>query len=193
MPGRRNGAESALDAGLLARIAAGDRGAFEELYRRYRQRVFVYLLRVVGDVGAAEELANDVLVEVWHCAGTFRGQSRPSTWIFGIAHHKAVNALRRRRAPVEDAGALADVPDPGESADAAAIRHNLRERVRAALRALSPAHREVMELTFNEGFSCQEIAEIMGCPVNTVKTRMFHARRALRELLLAQGITPESL
>ncbi|MSV35530.1 MAG: sigma-70 family RNA polymerase sigma factor [Bryobacterales bacterium] len=85
------------EATLLRGVAAGDRGAFEELYFSYQKRLFGYLYRVLGESGVAEELVNDVMVEVWKSAGRFRGDSKPATWIFGIAHHRLLNHLRRRR------------------------------------------------------------------------------------------------
>lgn len=179
------------DAALLARIATGDEDAFAALYRSYQKRLFGYLFRLVRDASAAEELVDDVLLDVWRGASRFRGASRVSTWIFGIAHHKAVNVLRRK-IPLEEEPAVA-LADPSESIEATLGREDLRERLAASLTSLSPAHREVVELTLTEGFSVDEIAAIVGIPAGTVKTRMFHARRALRTLLTGQGFSAESI
>jgi RNA polymerase sigma-70 factor (ECF subfamily) len=146
-----------------------------------------YLYRTVGNVDVAQELATDVFVEVWKKAGTFRGESKVSTWMFGIARFKALTRLRKTsvtEVDVDDAGPLAD---PGEQPDEALARDRVRARITRALGQLSADHREVMELTFFQGCAYPEIAELVGCPVNTVKTRMFHARKQLRELLGAEG------
>jgi RNA polymerase sigma-70 factor (ECF subfamily) len=179
------------DAALLERIAAGDEDAFATLYRTYQKRLFSYLFRLVGDAARCEELVDDVLFDAWRGAARFQGQSRVSTWLFGIAHHKAVNVLRQRRIHLDEEPAL-DLPEPAESVDEALARSDLAERLRECLALLSPAHREVVELTLTEGFSVEEIAGIVGCPPGTVKTRMFHARRALRAILAGRGLSPDA-
>ncbi len=171
------------DEELLQRIASRDRSAFEVLYRRYQTRVYRHVLGMVGDPLAAESLTNDVLVGVWKSAGKFRGESKPSTWIFAMAHHKALNELRSRKRSPEEEEVREDLPDPGESPDRQVARSDLRVRIREALKALSPVHREVLDLTFYEELSYQEIAAVVGCPPNTVKTRVFHAKRRLRSIL----------
>jgi RNA polymerase sigma-70 factor (ECF subfamily) len=171
------------ESAWLQRTAGGDRIAFEQLYRAYHRRIFGYVFRMVGRADRADELASDVLLEVWKSAGRFKGESRVSTWIFGIARYKALSSLRRltpEGVQVEEAG---DIPDEAERQDEMLIKATMREAVQKAFAALSDRHREVMELTFYQGFSYPEIAEILGCPVNTVKTRMFHARKQLKELL----------
>jgi RNA polymerase sigma-70 factor (ECF subfamily) len=167
----------------LRRIGGGDRSAFEELYHAYHRRVFGYLFRMVGSGDRADELTSDVLLEVWKSAGRFKGESRPSTWIFGIARHKALSALRRSEPATVEVEEVHDLRDSGEAQDAMMITAGMQQAVRSALATLSAPHREVMELTFYDGFSYPEIAEILKCPVNTVKTRMFHARKQLRERL----------
>jgi RNA polymerase sigma-70 factor (ECF subfamily) len=173
----------------VRQIASGDRAAFEELYRAYQKRVFGYLFRLLNRVDLAEEVTTDVMVEAWRSAATFRGDSKVSTWLFGIARFKGLTAARRSRADtvnVEAAGALAD---PRELPEQVLIKAGTADAVRQALARLSDDHREVMELTFFQGFSYPEIAAIVDCPVNTVKTRMFHARKQLRQLLAAEGVS----
>ena len=172
----------------IQQIAGGDRDAFEKLYKAYAARLFRYLFSMLSDANAAEELANDVMVAAWKGAAQFRGQSKPSTWLFGIAHHKALNELRRRQPQVVDIEEASEVASSAEGPDTAVRRHSLEQTVRGALQTLSPEHREVMELTFYQGLSYQEIAEIMQCPVNTVKTRMFYAKKKLQEALEQEGI-----
>lgn len=178
--------DAARDRAWLAAVACGERAAFRALYECYAPRLFRYVLRLIRDTAQAEELINEVMLAVWKQAGQFRGDSKPSTWIFGIAHYAALAALRRAgRAPV----ALDEAED--ESGDPQAwpeVRFAARERetrVRAALARLSPERRAVVELTFYHGFNYPEIAAMLGCPVNTVKTRMFYARQQLHAWLAA--------
>ena len=138
---------------------------------------------LVRDDGLAEEVTSDVMVEVWRKAGTFGGRSRVRTWVFGIAHHKAIDALRRRRpahAPLDE---LLDAATPLDGPEAAALRADDRQRLERALASLSAEHRAVLELTYVEGFAQKDIAEIVGCPVATVKTRAFYAKQRLRDAL----------
>ena len=164
---------------LLGRIRRGDRGAFAELYRLYHPRLYGYLRRLLGNPGTVEEVLDDVMLVIWKDAGKFRGDAALSSWVFGIAYRKAMTAMRteqRYQAPLDrsaDTSAIAGVSE----------KHT--EWIRAALTQLSPDHRQVVELTYFGGFSYQDIAEIANCPVNTVKTRMFHARRRLKVLLPA--------
>jgi RNA polymerase sigma-70 factor, ECF subfamily len=177
-----------VDHDRLTRAARGDRAAFEELYRTYHPRVFGYLYRTLGNAENAEEVAIDVMVEVWKQAKTFRGDSKVSTWVFGIARFKALTGLRRKRTDTVDVEEAGPLTDPGDRPDAVLEREGVKGRIRRALARLSEDHREVMELTFFQGFSYPEIAALIDCPVNTVKTRMFHARKQLRELLGAGGV-----
>jgi RNA polymerase sigma-70 factor (ECF subfamily) len=182
------------DQALIARIAAGDRRAFELLFTKYGERVFRYAHRLISDVTKAEEVANDVMLEVWKTAARFEGRSKVSTWILGITRHLALNAVRRKTldtVDVEDAPELAD----DKQVDAA-VEHDrdvLGEGIRAALAMLSAEHRDVIELTFFHGCTYHEIAEIVGCPENTVKTRMYHAKRQLQSLLGGEGLDPTSV
>jgi RNA polymerase sigma-70 factor (ECF subfamily) len=180
------------DSLLIRQVAAGDRDAFEKLYRAYSSRMFRYLFSMVGNSSTAEELTNDVMVAVWKAAAQFRGEAKVSTWLFGIAHHKALNELRRRQpemVEIEDANELAV---QGEGPEGEVQRADVAGQVRRAIQQLSPEHREVVELTFYHGLSYQEIAELVQSPLNTVKTRMFYARKKLQDVLEKAGITGEA-
>jgi RNA polymerase sigma-70 factor, ECF subfamily len=179
-----------LEGVWIAQIGRGDRTAFERLYRAYQRSLFRYFLHFVHTIELAEELADDVLVEVWKNASRFRGRSKPSVWIFGIAYHKAMDALRRRRPPVVELHAVAQSlsDDPRQTPEAAAVRDSVRSDIAAALATLSAEHRAVLVLTFNHGYAYNEIAQIVGCPVNTVKTRMFYAKKQLKETLERRGV-----
>jgi RNA polymerase sigma-70 factor (ECF subfamily) len=170
---------------LLAGVARRDQAAFENLFRRYQKRLFRYLLGVVRNEAVAEELVCETMADVWRNSSTFQGRSRVSTWIFGIASHKAKTALRRPQPLEADPEMIARLEDPAPGPADEVIRKELAEQVRAAIELLTPEHRQVVELTFMQGFSYQEIVEIVSCPVNTVKTRMFYAKRRLREVLSA--------
>jgi RNA polymerase sigma-70 factor (ECF subfamily) len=182
------------DSALVTRVAAGDRAAFELLFTRYGERVFRYAHRLISDVTKAEEVTNDVMLEVWKTAARFEGRSKVSTWILGITRHLALNAVRRKQLDTVD---MDDAPEAGDdSIEAPSVSHDrevLGRGIRAALGKLSPDHRDVVELTFFHGCSYQEIAEIVGCPENTVKTRMFHARKQLKGLLAGTGLDPSTV
>ena len=172
---------TANEAALLHRIADGDRQAFDTLYRGYFPRLTRFLERVIRRPHAVEEVLNDAMLVVWRKAGTFNGKSKVSTWIFSIAYRKALKAIKRFDEPVESDEQAFESTQPGPEAQ-------LMNRQRAALLLqqigrMSPEHRAVIELTYFHGCAYQEIAQIMGCPVDTVKTRMFHARRRLRQSL----------
>jgi RNA polymerase sigma-70 factor (ECF subfamily) len=174
---------------LLRRVAAGDRKAFETLYHLYYRRVFAYLFKVTRRGELVEEVLNDVMFAVWTSAARFDGRSRLSTWIFGIAYHKALKALARQgRTAGEEGGREEEEPAPGDGPESLLTRREVASTLGKALGALSPEQRAVVELTYYHELSYGEIAEIVGCPVNTVKTRMFHARRRLKEMLPSLGI-----
>lgn len=180
------------DRTLIRRVATRDREAFEELYRAYYPRLMRYLLSHLGDRELAEEILNDVMMVVWEKASTFRGRSRTSTWVLGIAHYKVLQALRARgRRPRAVALDLADDPSATQrEANGRAV--DQRMLLAKALRSLSPAQRAVVELTYYYGYSYKEIAKITDCPVNTVKTRMFHARKRLGAAMSRMGLaSPE--
>ena len=173
----------------IHQIATGDRDAFERLYKAYAPRLFRYLFCMIGNAGTSEELTNDVMLAAWKGAASFRGESRVSTWLFGIARYKALNAVRQTQPLTVEVEMASEVAASGEGPQDVVQRHSLEKSVRSALQELSPEHREVVELTFYQGLSYQEIADIMQCPVNTVKTRMFYAKKKLGEALEKLGIS----
>lgn len=166
---------------LLRRVADGDRAAFQSLYLVYHRRLARFLMRLTRHYDVAEEIINDTLWIVWCKAGQFRAESQVSTWIMGIAYRRALKALRQRQAVDHLSDPLLDdLRDTGEEPQ---HTEELHEWLDQALEYLPPEQRLVLELTYYLGHSCAEIAAITDCPVNTVKTRMFHARRKLRDLL----------
>jgi RNA polymerase sigma-70 factor, ECF subfamily len=179
----------ARDRALIARITSADRAALKELYLLYHRRLARFLTRITSRYDLAEEIINDTFWVVWQRAGEFRGASHVSTWIMGIAYRRGLKALKRART---QAGVY-DVPEEGGASHEPWSGAEQREWLNVALARLPSEQRLVLELAYNLGHSCEEIAEIMECPVNTVKTRMFHARKKLK-LLLPQlaGVPAES-
>ncbi len=170
------------DGALLAAVGAGDMAAFERLHRRFHRRVAGFALRMTRRHDLAEEIAEDTLLAVWRGASGFRGQSRASTWIFGIAYRMALRALRktakdRLHDEIDDS-----LPAERTGTDEVEMLF-ARRQVLAAVAQLPLEQRATVELTYYYGYKLTEIAEITGCPVGTVKTRMFHARAKLRALL----------
>ncbi|HRC86426.1 MAG TPA: sigma-70 family RNA polymerase sigma factor [Thermoanaerobaculia bacterium] len=178
------------DRTLLTRVAARDGRAFEALYQRYYGRLFSYLLRLTRRADLVEEAVNDVFFVIWQSAARFDGRSQPSSWILGIAYRKGLKALSRlpAQAPRDLSGALEVEEEPAAGPESRALEREKARQLGRALASLTPEHRAVVELTFYEGCSYREISDIVGCPVNTVKTRMFHARRRLRQLLDGLGL-----
>jgi RNA polymerase sigma-70 factor (ECF subfamily) len=180
------GSEAArADQALMGRIAAGDRRAFEDLYRAYHPRLMRFLRHMTGRHALAEDVLNESLLVVWNRADRFNGASKLSTWIFAIAYRQALNALRRQDQPVEDRDAERR-PDAGAGPETQLGQRQTRAALMDALRGLSADHRAVVDLTYYHEMGYREIAEIMACPVDTVKTRMFHARRQLKRRLAGQ-------
>jgi RNA polymerase sigma factor (sigma-70 family) len=184
--GAQVSAEELRDRSLIEDIARGNRQAFELLYREYYPRVSRFLLKLVNRPELIGELYNDVMYTVWKKAGDYQGRSKVSTWIFGIAHFKGIKAGQRQRSrdveyvPLDDDREADTSPEFEIEFDRAVLQRSLR----AELEKLPPEQRMVIELTYYNDFSYTEIGEIVNAPVNTVKTRMFHARRKLRKLLI---------
>ena len=170
---------------LIDRIKGKDLRAFEELYRIYHPRLTRFLVNIIRRSQLVEEALNDTMLVVWEKPESYNGTSRVSTWIFGIAYRKALKTIRRWDEPMEDAHLqfLAS----GESGPEQEIgdRQTHQDLMRA-LEKLSPDHRTVVNLAYFQEVGYREIAEIMDCPVDTVKTRMFHARRQLKGMLAGQ-------
>jgi RNA polymerase sigma factor (sigma-70 family) len=181
------------DFTLIRRVAANDRQAFEILYYRYGRRLYGYLSKFLRQPETVEEVLDDVMFVVWQKAGRFDYTSRLSTWIFGIAYHKMLKALARApKAPADPGSAAPECSDQGDP-EGIIERQELRQTLAGALQALSPEQRAVVELTFYHEYSYQEIAAMTKCPVNTVKTRMFHARRRLAQLLVGLGLSRSTM
>lgn len=180
--GKNDIAASPDEGRLLARAAGGDRMAFEALYRAYHPRLTRFLERVTRRPAIVEEVLNDTMLVVWQRADDYNGRSKVSTWVFGIAYRKALKALSRLQDGVADEADVEEAVTTSEP-DVEVQRLQIKAVFQNALASLSPSQRAVVELTYFEGHAYRDIAEIMDCPVGTVKTRMFHAHRKLKSLL----------
>ncbi|MFC5524844.1 RNA polymerase sigma factor [Rhodanobacter ginsengisoli] len=179
-PGR---GDAALDEiVLLDRVAAEDADAFESLYRAYQPRLKRFIGRMTRQPTLIEEVLDDTMMVVWRKAHTYNHAAKVSTWIFAVAYRQTLKALRHSDDTVE----FGDEQQAASSAagpDAELQQDELHRHIGDALAGLSAEQRAVIELTYYLGYGYREIAEIMGCPVDTVKTRMFYARRKLKTLL----------
>ncbi len=176
------------DEALIGRIAGGDKLAMQVLFARHHVRVFRFVLRLVRDQTQAEDLISEVFLDVWRQAGRFEARSAVSTWLLAIARYKALSALRRRPDEELDEEAAAAIEDPADDPEVAIEKKDKGEILQKCLAALSPEHREIIDLVYYHEKSVEEVAEIVDIPGNTVKTRMFYARKRLAELLKAAGI-----
>jgi RNA polymerase sigma-70 factor (ECF subfamily) len=179
---------TAQDAELVRRIAAGDDTALRPLIAAHQARVFRFAMRLVGSAAVAEEVTNEVFLEVWRHAGKFEGASAPGTWILSIAHHRAVSRLRKRREESWDEDAADALPDTSDDPEVAAQKADKGAILRLCLDKLSAEHKAVVDLVYYHELSVSEVSEVLKIPENTVKTRMFYARKRLSELLRAQGV-----
>jgi RNA polymerase sigma-70 factor (ECF subfamily) len=175
------------DRELLVRIAARDRSALRSLYQRYARRIQRFAARMTHDDGVAEEIVDDTFLAVWDGAARFRGDSQPSTWLFGIAYRRALKALEYRSARLPLALPSQATTNERSRADVAndSTDAEIIDWVEAGLATLSDEHRAVLELTYYLGLSCEEVAHVLQCPLGTVKSRLFHARERLRNALVA--------
>jgi len=185
----RSPEDSAADLQLIRRVAAGDRGAVDDLYERFRRPAFALARRMLGDDVLAEDVLQEVFLGIWRDPTAFDGgRGSVGSWLLAMVHHKAVDAVRReeshrrRRALVED-----DLPrtTPARTADVedAAWQGVLANRVRAALHALPAPEREALTLAYYGGYTQREVAALTHTPLGTVKTRMLAGTRRLEETL----------
>ncbi len=176
------------DEALLALCSRADESALGELYDRYGRVAYGLALRIVRDRALAEDAVQEAFLAVWRSAGAFLAeQGKPSTWILTLVHRRAVDLVRReerRRAdPLDDVE-----PATGGATDEEAWLRAQRQVVQEALRKLPPEQREAIELAYYGGFTQSELAEKLGQPLGTIKSRMFAGLKRLRELLAEAGL-----
>jgi len=172
---------SVTDLELIQKIAMGDEVAFSELYKRYNLPVYNFILRLILRKDAAEDVLQEVFIAVWQGSNRFQSKSAVKTWLFRIAYHKSISWLRkdkirRQSLNIDELSIFSDKPSP----EGSLIEHWQEAQIKSAVAHLSHNHRSVIELTFVHGFSYKEIANIMKCPVGTVKSRMNYALRYLK-------------
>ena len=181
-------APEASDEILIGRIAGGDRLAMHALYARHHVKVFRFVLRLVRNEASAQDLISEVFLDVWRQADRFEGRSAVSTWILAIARFKALSSVRRRKEAELDEEQAEAIEDGADTPDIALQKKDTGEVLRRCLTKLSPDHREIIDLVYYHEKSVEEVAEIVAIPENTVKTRMFYARKKLAELLKEAGV-----
>jgi len=178
-------ASNEADLSLISRISTGDRSAFKVLYEKYYDRLLRFICRITGQVDEAQEGVNDVMLVVWQRSSRFRGDSKVSTWILGIAYRKALQLAQKKRRWLDrfKASEISDWNELPNLGSEHTDQTDMQDWLQRGMRQLSPKQRAVVELTYYYGCSYEEIATMLDCPVNTVKTRMFHAREKLRRAL----------
>ncbi len=172
----------------LADISRGEEEAFRRLFLRYQAGMVRYLERMLHKMELAEEVFQETMLEVWKKAKNFDGLSSPATWVYSIARHKAMDRLRQEREEPVDPEEFSHIPNEQPDVSQIVEQKDLAEKIQKVLNELSPLHREAIELTYYQGYSIEDIAKITGSPIGTVKTRMFNARKQIKELLMVKGI-----
>jgi RNA polymerase sigma-70 factor (ECF subfamily) len=178
---------------LVERIAGGDERALEIVFSRYGDRLYSYICGLIPDESTAQDILQETMITIWEKAGNYRGEGRVIAWMFGIARNKAMRSFRKKRELLINEQA-ADLPQ--NNRDGPEKKINLRQRnesLRAGLKALSPKHREVLNLFFLHGMNQSEVAQICNIPVGTVKSRLNQARKDLKNVLVRQGLSFEDL
>jgi len=173
---------------LISAIAAGDQRAMHSLYVRHSVRVYRFVLRLTNNSSLAEDLVSEVFIDVWRDARGFKAKSQVSTWLLAIARNKALSAMRARLDQQLDDETAMSIPDPADDAETIMNERGRSAIVQRCLSQLSPLHREVLDLVYYHEKSLEDIARIVGTPENTVKTRVFYARRRMGNLLKAAGL-----
>jgi RNA polymerase sigma-70 factor, ECF subfamily len=176
------------DEALIAQIAEGNKLAVRALFARHQVRVYRFALRIVRDTALAEDVVSEVFIDAWQHARRYEGRSTVSTWLLGITRHKALTAANRRPAESLDSETVMNVVDPAATPEAELGQKDAGAVIRRCLASLTPEHAEIIDLVYYQEKSIKEVVEILGIPENTVKTRMFYARKRLAALVAAEGI-----
>jgi RNA polymerase sigma-70 factor (ECF subfamily) len=180
--------ESDEDRALLGRLAGQDQTAMRLLFERHHVRVFRFIVRVVRREAIAEEITNEVFMEVWRQAKSYQGASAPLTWILSIAHNRAVSSLRRKREERLDEEQAQGLPDEAAGPEMTLLTGDKSMLLRKSIEALSDEQRTIVDLVYFQELSVAEVSEVVGIPEGTVKTRLFSARKNLSKLLSAAGV-----
>jgi RNA polymerase sigma-70 factor (ECF subfamily) len=184
----RGVAYESTDESLVAAIAKGDKRALQVLFGRHNVRVYRFVLRFLNDEALAEDMVSEVFLDVWRQAERFERRSQVSTWLMAIARNKALSALRRRSTEELDEEVAEFIEDPSDTPEVSMQKRQQTTVLQECLTQLSAAHREIVDLVYYHEKTIEEVAEIISVPVNTVKTRMFYARKRIAELMNAKGL-----
>ncbi len=186
---------AATDRDLVATAAAGVEGSFEELVKRYQRPIAAYVYRMVGDYDAALDVTQEIFIKVYGSLSRYRPEFKFSTWIYKIAHNSAVDHLRRnagreRSLVTGTEGDQYDLPiESGNmSPEQESEREERRLEIELVVRSLPAAYRELIVLRHSQDLTYEEIVEVTGLPLGTVKNRLFRAREMMRQLFLDRGI-----
>ena len=171
---------------MIKAIGRGGRQAMALLYGRHHVRVYRFALRITGDASSAEDVVSEVFLQVWRQADKFKSRAQVSTWLLAIARNKSLSEVQRRSAKHLDWETI-EIADPADDAEISSQKRDRSELIRRCLSQLSAVQREVIDLVYYHEKSVADVARIVGVPANTVKTRMFHARRQIGALLKAAG------
>jgi RNA polymerase sigma-70 factor (ECF subfamily) len=177
-----------LDGVLIEAISQGEEAAMRVLFARHNVRVYRFIVGLTRDESQAEDLVGEVFLEVWRKAGLFEGRSTVSTWLLAIARHKTYSAFRHRTDAQLDEHFVATIEDPADGPGSILAKKDRSATLQQCLTKLSPAHREIINLVYYHEKSIEEVAQITGIPLATVKTRMYYARKRIAELLKETGI-----
>jgi RNA polymerase sigma-70 factor (ECF subfamily) len=188
-PRLRAPVQDSSDEALIELIAEGDKRAMQVLYARHNVRVYRFILRMTANQSLAEDLVSEVFLDVWRQAENFEAKSQVSTWLLAIARYKALSALRRRTDEHLDDDLAATIEDTSDNPETAMGIKDRNIIVQKCLTQLSSAHREVIDLVYYHEKSVEEVAQIVGVPAATVKTRMFYARNKMADLLKQAGVS----
>ncbi|HKD26160.1 MAG TPA: sigma-70 family RNA polymerase sigma factor [Xanthobacteraceae bacterium] len=176
------------DEGLVQSIAAGDQFAMQLLFTRHRDKVNRFIQRFTRDESLTEDALSEVFLDVWRKAGSFKGECQVATWLLAIARNKTLALLRQRKFLALDETEAGLIEDPTDNPESALVKKSYSTLLQKCLNALSPNHRKIIDLVYYQSKSIQEAAEIVGIPLNTVKTRMFYARNQLGKVLKQAGV-----
>lgn len=176
------------DRALLARIAASDESAMRVLFVRHHGRVLGFVKRMIRSEAMAEEVANEVFLQVWRAAGSFQDRASPLTWILSIAHKRTLNVLRKRFEANWNEDEAIEIADQGDDPEVTAQKADKSEILRKCFQALPPIYREIIDLVYYHELSIKDVSEVLGVPDGTVKTRLFNARKRLEVMLKDAGV-----
>jgi RNA polymerase sigma-70 factor, ECF subfamily len=187
---------SAADRELVATAAQGLEGGFEELVRRYQRPISAYVYRMVGDYDCALDLTQEIFIKIYASLSHYRPEFKFSTWIYKIAHNAAIDHLRRNagrersiNSGTESEPQQLTIEGKGLNPEQQSEREERRMEIESVVRLLPTAYRELIVLRHSQDLTYEEIVEVTGLPLGTVKNRLFRAREMMRQQFLLRGIT----